>query len=277
MTSTAISRPARAAFLKFYTGDYTAGTIGFDLEQRGFYTECLFRMWERKGGLPYDERWLARSLQCDPRTVRRLLLFLIDAGKLVVRDGLVTNTRMAKEIAEYEARSTSARDRTKIGQRSHEDQTKIEAKKSEIEVITTTEASADDTPRIQKPETRIESPQSPSAEYPAHVRPVDFSNAFGGDDEVFFEGDELRIVGDERARLVAEFDGDERRFNTALLQVAGQVQRNSRQPLRAQVRRGIGRIAGERRDKQENYMAVVAANKAQQSKVVKLSRFGGAA
>lgn len=275
MTPTAGSRPARAAFLKFYTGDYTAGTIGFDLEQRGFYTECLFRMWERKGGLPNDERWLARSLQCDPRTVRRLLSFLIDAGKLVVCDGLVTNARMAKEIAEYEVRSSSARDRAKIGLRSPEDRAKITAKKSEREAISRDVASVDVSPRSQKPETREKvTPFSPSGPMPVHVKPVaNWSNQFEPtvvDGAILREDGELVLVGQPYRQALEDF-GSETRLRIALQQAAAYVKINSPTPLLAQVRSQLAGQLGRKLDQAANHQAAVAAK---QQKPLRVCRPG---
>lgn len=88
-------------FLMFYTSDWIAATNRYTLEQRGFYSGVLFAMWERKGGLPDDARWLANALNCDPRTVRRLREFFIGEGKLESRDGHLVNRRMMVEIARY--------------------------------------------------------------------------------------------------------------------------------------------------------------------------------
>jgi uncharacterized protein YdaU (DUF1376 family) len=93
------SRGDHTPFLQFYTSDWTAGTIGFTLEQRGFYFEALKMMWELKSGLPDDIKWLGCALRCDPRTARRLRSFLINKGKLVPVDGLLINKRMARDIA----------------------------------------------------------------------------------------------------------------------------------------------------------------------------------
>ena len=88
-------------FLMFYTSDWIAGTAGFTFEQQGFYGAVLFRMWEMKGGLPDDVKWIANNLGCDPRTVRRLRDFLIGKGKLKSRDGFLLNSRMMREIAKF--------------------------------------------------------------------------------------------------------------------------------------------------------------------------------
>ena len=108
-------------FWQFYTSDWAGGTIGFTLEQRGFYFECLRRMWERKDGLPDEIKWLACAMQCDPRTARRLRSFLVNSGKLKVRDGLLINGRALKDIRQWKAKREG-----KIGPKSGEDQPKLD-------------------------------------------------------------------------------------------------------------------------------------------------------
>lgn len=108
-------------FMQFYTSDWTAGTIGFTLEQRGFYLEALKTMWEQKDGLLDDMKWLGCALRCDPRTARRLRSFLLNKGKLHVRNNLLINPRMMREIAKWKRRQEA-----KSGRSSGEDQPKLD-------------------------------------------------------------------------------------------------------------------------------------------------------
>lgn len=100
----------RTPFLKLYTDDWIAGTIDLSFEEKGFYFELLLRMWERKDVLPNDERWIAGALGCNPRTVRKLLSALVDAGKLYIEDGMVGNFRMMREISTHLAKSDGQSD-----------------------------------------------------------------------------------------------------------------------------------------------------------------------
>lgn len=111
---------AHTPFWMFYTSDWAGAVIGFTLEQRGFYFECLRRMWERKGGLVDEVKWLAAAISCDPRTVRRLRSFLINQGKLRSINGLLINSRAMRDIAKWK-RQVEA----KSGRRSGEDQPKL--------------------------------------------------------------------------------------------------------------------------------------------------------
>jgi uncharacterized protein YdaU (DUF1376 family) len=107
-------------FWMFYTSDWAGAVIGFTLEQRGFYFECLRRMWERKGGLVDDVKWLAAAISCDPRTVRRLRSFLINQGKLQPINGLLINGRAMRDIAKWKRQAAA-----KLRGSSGEDQPKL--------------------------------------------------------------------------------------------------------------------------------------------------------
>ena len=90
----------KTPFLKFYSGDWIAGTLNLSFEEKGFYLECLLRMWERKSGLPNDDRWLASALNCNPRTVRKLKASLIASGKLVIDGDCIINPRLMRDIGQ---------------------------------------------------------------------------------------------------------------------------------------------------------------------------------
>jgi uncharacterized protein YdaU (DUF1376 family) len=102
-------------YLQFYTSDWTAGTTGFTLEQRGFYFELLRAMWEQKGGLPDDLHWLKCAARCSLRATRRLRSFLVNKRKLRVVDGLLINARMDRDIRAWKRKVA-----TKLGQTSAE-------------------------------------------------------------------------------------------------------------------------------------------------------------
>ena len=104
----------RRPYFPFYGDDWAGGTLAFTLEQEGFYLRFVRCQWARKADLPDDIKWLAAALHCDPRTVRRLRQFLIDAGKVqMAENGMLYNARMRREIAKK-----SPEDRAKIGRRS---------------------------------------------------------------------------------------------------------------------------------------------------------------
>ena len=113
-----LNKSDRTPFLKFFTADWMVGTLGLTFEQRGFYLEILIRMWDRKGPLPDDDAWLASALQCNPRTVRKLKAELAAAGKLTIRNGLISNTRMMRDLSKHGFGSNSAPIEPELGSNS---------------------------------------------------------------------------------------------------------------------------------------------------------------
>lgn len=144
-------KPEHTPFMQVYTSDWTAGTIGFTLEQRGFYFEALKTMWEMKGGLPDDIKWLSCALRCDPRTARRLRSFLINKRKLKHRNNLLINERMEKEIARWKRKV-----RPNFGRSSAEVQPKLGQIFSEMPMKSTVVPFPPPDIRIQNPESREE-------------------------------------------------------------------------------------------------------------------------
>lgn len=94
-------RGGRRPYMPFFVDDWRAGTRGLSLEARGFYLEFLLAQWDRGSALPDDDREIAVTLGCNPRTVRKLLRHLIDAGKLMCADGWVWNERVRSESADH--------------------------------------------------------------------------------------------------------------------------------------------------------------------------------
>jgi uncharacterized protein YdaU (DUF1376 family) len=88
--------------MKLFTSDYRDGTAQLSFDVQGFYIRILTYL--NDGDLvPSDPSALARFLQCNARTVRKLLPPLLASGKLF-QDGLeLKNPRIEREL---EANST---------------------------------------------------------------------------------------------------------------------------------------------------------------------------
>lgn len=127
----------RTPFLRFFTDDWLAGTLGMGFEEKGFYLELLIRMWDRKDGLPNDDRWLATSLQCNPRTVRKLRASLIASGKLEIRDGKLINPRMMRDIESHSPKHHSEPIGDEFEPNSSPIQLELEPNKPKKSMITT--------------------------------------------------------------------------------------------------------------------------------------------
>lgn len=86
-----------------------AGMAGLTLEQIGFYNLVIDMLYARDGIVPADASALARMMQRDPRTVLRLKVELMEAGKLHEGvGGLLTANRVDRTRHLAEVRSKSA-------------------------------------------------------------------------------------------------------------------------------------------------------------------------
>ncbi|WP_404415498.1 DUF1376 domain-containing protein [Brevundimonas vesicularis] len=92
-----------------YHRDALEGMRGLTLEDRGAYTTLLDLMYDRAGGVPDDERFIAGWLGCSVRLWRSIRDRLIQAGKLTVEKGLsgdvLMNARVRLELDSQANRS----------------------------------------------------------------------------------------------------------------------------------------------------------------------------
>src|SRR4051812_5172595 len=87
--------------IKWYKRDPDAALSGMmvlTLEERGAYNTVLDLLYTRSGNLPDDDRFIAGWLRCDTRVWRRIKTRLISLGKLLIKDGNITNARATSEI-----------------------------------------------------------------------------------------------------------------------------------------------------------------------------------
>lgn len=89
---------ARLPWWKKHVSDWRAGTRGMSLELKGFYGECLDAQWDLQQQLPLDDKRLSMMLDCNPRSVRKLMPQLIALGKMVRTKTGYYNPRMARDI-----------------------------------------------------------------------------------------------------------------------------------------------------------------------------------
>ena len=97
--------------LPWYKRDVDAwrgGTRGLPLELRGFYSELLDAMWDAQGPIPNNDAKLAMMVNCNKRTVRKLLPHLIALGKIIAVEGGLMNGRMQREIFASTSRAVRA-------------------------------------------------------------------------------------------------------------------------------------------------------------------------
>lgn len=86
-------------FIKFHLGDWCGGTQGMSLEHEGAYLRFLVRLYQRGKPLPDDDRFMSTAMGLSLRIWRRVKEVLVEAGKIIIRAGSLTNSRFEKERA----------------------------------------------------------------------------------------------------------------------------------------------------------------------------------
>jgi uncharacterized protein YdaU (DUF1376 family) len=84
-------------YAQWHIGDYIAGTVGMSLEHEGAYQRFLMRLYSRGKPLPDDDSVMAAIMSLSVRVWKRVKQALIEAGKIVVRAGCLTNKRFEQE------------------------------------------------------------------------------------------------------------------------------------------------------------------------------------
>jgi len=90
-----------APWYKRYPLDFIDGTIGMSLELKGAYCIVIDLIYARGGEIPDDDRWLAGVCGVSVRKWKSLRAALIEAGKIVVENGMITNFRARKELETF--------------------------------------------------------------------------------------------------------------------------------------------------------------------------------
>jgi len=83
--------------IDWHIGDWVGGTMGMSCEQEGAYCRFLNRLYQRGKPLPDDDRFMSTIMGLQIRVWRRLRDILVEAGKIIVRAGCLTNSRFEKE------------------------------------------------------------------------------------------------------------------------------------------------------------------------------------
>lgn len=101
---------AKLRWVKVNITEILEGIEELSWEQRGYYLTALFKMYARMGGLPADKYEGAKAMRCDVRFFQRLRDQIVATGKFYVEDGLLKNSRVEREIAEYVREHKKRRD-----------------------------------------------------------------------------------------------------------------------------------------------------------------------
>lgn len=95
------SSKIKAPFFFFYAKDWREGVQHLDADERGVYIDLIAAMWNRKGGVPDDPKWIAKDIGLDTRLVKRVVTSLVAKGKLRRVDGFLQNKKIMEEISRY--------------------------------------------------------------------------------------------------------------------------------------------------------------------------------
>ena len=95
-------------FIKFYPSDFLAGTSGLSPAERGVYITLLCLIYEADGPVERDDARLSRRCGSPKAAFKRTLDALIDEGKIVETDGMLSNKRAEKAIVDRRNRSQTA-------------------------------------------------------------------------------------------------------------------------------------------------------------------------
>jgi uncharacterized protein YdaU (DUF1376 family) len=92
-------------FIKFYPSDFLAGTSGLSPAERGVYITLLCLIYEADGPIERHDARLSRRCGSPKAAFQRTLEALIDEGKIVEADGMLSNRRAEKAIVDRQNRS----------------------------------------------------------------------------------------------------------------------------------------------------------------------------
>lgn len=98
-------------FYRRFPADYQRATRKLSLAARGAYSDIIDLIMIEAGPLPDDDLWMCSSLHVSKREWRRVRQELLDADKIVLRDGHITNRRSEEELEWRESAKEEKRSR----------------------------------------------------------------------------------------------------------------------------------------------------------------------
>lgn len=116
---------------KRFGSNFIAGTMALTLEEKGAYSLCLDLIYDRGEAIPDDERWLAKVCGVSVRKWRTLRASLIKHGKIIAKDGYLSNERAERHLAELSDNQEVADTSAKGGRKRVENVSKTSRKPAE--------------------------------------------------------------------------------------------------------------------------------------------------
>jgi uncharacterized protein YdaU (DUF1376 family) len=103
-------------YYKRFPRDFLDGTVGMTLEQKGAYGIVIDLIFSRGGKLPDDARYIAGQLGCSVRKWNSIKNYLVEEGKLSIRDDVISNKRadyLLEETRKYRDKQAENRRKPK--------------------------------------------------------------------------------------------------------------------------------------------------------------------
>lgn len=162
-------------FIKFYPSDFLAGTSGLSPAERGVYITLLCLIYEADGPIERHDARLSRRCGSPKAAFQRTLEALIDEGKIVETDGMLSNRRAEKAIVDRQNRSQigthAAQQRwTAQGEKTQQNQRQDDARAMPEQCTSDASQKPEPEPDISKRDTNVSlalsapEPASPIAE-----------------------------------------------------------------------------------------------------------------
>ena len=97
-----MSRAGNMTYVPLYFEEFKGGCGDLSNEQIGVYLRVLFEIYDAMGPIKFDERRLAKRLNCRPHKARAMIGELITMGKLyLTAAGQISNHRAEHEITKF--------------------------------------------------------------------------------------------------------------------------------------------------------------------------------
>jgi uncharacterized protein YdaU (DUF1376 family) len=279
-----------AVFVRFYATDWRAGCFGLSLEQEGLYMRVCAYIYETGKRLPLDDSRAAKVMGCHTNAYRKVRDQLASLSKIVKCDDGWTVKRVELELTKAQngqanvgASRGSVRAPFEVGSVADQGD-----KPALPDAVTASNTPPDtrgvsvnthrDTPPDTPPDTRGVFSKKPNDSYARSNNQklitkepptpkgevtdaqIKMKNALVPKDDhpsVAYADGKVTLFNGTRAEWLGLFEGDEKRLDLALIEVAGSIQTYGNRSIAVQVNAKLANIVARKRDGDKRYKAAV--------------------
>lgn len=249
--------------------DFRDGTRHLSLEVRGAYSELLDMMYEANGPIAENDKLIAHAMCISKRKWESIKETLRQDGKIIIRDGIISNVRASTEL---ENRAKTSRKISEKATKRERKSRELSKKVNEIngsdaascflaaETRAGTELEREKREKEREELTSFSNGESESGEQAAMNAALTVN--YEKEDSVSFSNGRLMLHNGCRQQWLDHFGGDSIELELALTQAAGYVQPHNRsKSLRVQTEAQLARILRDKRDKDARYAAAASKNR----------------